>query len=160
MTVKSRLTMYAETQYGNVSKFEKACNLSNGYVNSMRTSVGEKALEKILEHNPKLNKIWLLMGEGQMFLNPKKTQIDDTTKENAVSIKKVLPEILGEIEEKIIMLQSYAEIHEYAIAEIQANGGDALEKLSLLRNEVRKVASRRFHELQTKLFCFLIFAHF
>ena len=164
MTVKSRLTMFAETQYGNVSKFEKACNLSNGYVNSMRNSVGGKALEKILEINPKLNKIWLLMGEGEMFYKEKRHT-------DAIKIvEKELPEILGDHEVRLIRLESFMEVAVPTMAELNIasevketviSEERVLNEITSLKVQMQEIAARHFVKLQGKLFSSLfLFAVF
>lgn len=49
------------------SEFERNCGLSNGYVNSMKNTIGTKGLEKILSRYPQVSKSWLIFGEGEMF---------------------------------------------------------------------------------------------
>ena len=93
MSVKERLILYAESQYSNVSKFEKACDLSNGYINSIVNSVGLKALNKILEVNPKLNKTWLIFGEGQMILEDRNKKIKPSLKAENQSAENKATEI-------------------------------------------------------------------
>lgn len=66
MNTKERLLEFIKAVDSFPSKFEEDCELSNGYINSIRKSIGEKALEKILNKYPELNKVWLLMGIGEM----------------------------------------------------------------------------------------------
>ena len=47
--------------------FERACGLSNGYVNNIKGNIGAKALESILRAYPTVNREWLLYGEGSMI---------------------------------------------------------------------------------------------
>lgn len=49
--------------------FEMKCGLSNGYVSSIRKGIGYKAIEQISDAFPNVNIIWLLTGEGEMYLN-------------------------------------------------------------------------------------------
>lgn len=67
MTVKERLTEFIKIQGLKVSEFEKRCCLSNGYVSSMRKSLGESKLNNVLKEFPQLNREWLLYGEGEML---------------------------------------------------------------------------------------------
>ena len=61
--VKNRLIEFIEKKGLNVSQFEKRVGISNGYVNNIRKSIGDEALNKILAEFPDLNKIWLLHGD-------------------------------------------------------------------------------------------------
>ena len=47
--------------------FELKCDLSNGYVTSMRKGFGRQKLENVLKAYPELNREWLLYGEGEML---------------------------------------------------------------------------------------------
>lgn len=47
--------------------FEIKCGLSNGYINSMRRSLGLEKLENILKAYPEINREWLISGEGPML---------------------------------------------------------------------------------------------
>ena len=50
--------------------FETKCDLSNGYVTSMRKGFGRQKLENVLKAYPELNREWLLYGEGEMLITP------------------------------------------------------------------------------------------
>lgn len=67
MGVKSRLYEYIKAKHLTVKGFEQSCNLSNGYVSSIKEGIGTKKLEIILERYPDLDRNWLLFGEGNMF---------------------------------------------------------------------------------------------
>jgi hypothetical protein len=67
MSVKERIKEYILYKNLNVSKFEKLVGLSNGYVNSIVSSISTKKLEEISRKFPDLNKNWLLFGEGKMI---------------------------------------------------------------------------------------------
>lgn len=66
-TVKERLIRFIK--FENISKknFEIKCGLSNGYIGSIRKSIGGDSLVKILTNFPDLNREWLLYGEGEML---------------------------------------------------------------------------------------------
>lgn len=49
------------------AEFERVCGLSNGYVNSIRNTIGAKGIAQILAQFPQVNKSWLVFGEGEMF---------------------------------------------------------------------------------------------
>lgn len=53
------------------AEFERVCGLSNGYVNSIRNTIGSKGIAQILAQFPQVNKSWLVFGEGEMFVDNK-----------------------------------------------------------------------------------------
>lgn len=66
-SVKERLILFIKEADLSVSKFERMCHLSNGYVNSIVNSISEKKIKCISEVFPNLNINWLLTGEGDMI---------------------------------------------------------------------------------------------
>ena len=66
-TVKDRLKDFIKYLGIGQSKFEKKCNLSNGYINNSKGNFGASKLEYILKLHPELNREWLLYGEGEML---------------------------------------------------------------------------------------------
>jgi len=73
MQIKERIKVFVDNQKISISQFEKNCNLSNGYVQSMRLGFGVTKLENVLKAYPNLSKEWLLYGNGEM-LNPIQVQ--------------------------------------------------------------------------------------
>lgn len=71
--VKGRLYSYIEHKGITVRDFERGASLSNGYVSSIRKSIGANSLDKILEQYTDINRDWLLYGEGEMLVEDKKT---------------------------------------------------------------------------------------
>lgn len=68
-TVKERLLLFLKHKHLSQAKFEKLCNLSNGYVNNMRKGFSVDKLQNVVSAFPELNREWLVYGEGDM-LNP------------------------------------------------------------------------------------------
>ena len=66
-SIKDRLKIYIKYLGIGQSKFEKQCNLSNGYINNSKGNFGASKLEYILKSYPELNREWLLYGEGEML---------------------------------------------------------------------------------------------
>lgn len=66
-TVKQRLTTFIESQGIKTARFESLCGLGNGYVNKLKGEPGSRKLDDILRVFPKLNRDWLLYGEGTML---------------------------------------------------------------------------------------------
>lgn len=67
-SVKQRLISFLDYKRIGQSQFEQKCKLSNGYVNNIRKSIKSETFDlKIAPNYPELNKIWLLMGKGEML---------------------------------------------------------------------------------------------
>lgn len=66
-TIKDRVILFLKAQNLPKARFEKACGLSNGYVNSMKDGFGVQKLEQVLNTYPQLSRTWLLTGEGEML---------------------------------------------------------------------------------------------
>lgn len=97
--MKERLIEFIGTLKIPVSQFEKKCGLSNGYVKNLRSTLGAKKMNDILNQYPQLNKVWLLTGEGEM-LN-QNMQIGDGTNiagdKNSVNESRTVEMFLKEI---------------------------------------------------------------
>ncbi len=65
-TVKDRIITFIQDEKLTVRGFEKRANLSNGAVSKMGNSPRMALVEKILTAFPKINRDWLLTGEGEM----------------------------------------------------------------------------------------------
>ena len=66
-TVKDRIKFFINYLGIGQSKFEKECNLSNGYINNLKGNIGTSKLEYILKAYPELNINWLVYGDGEML---------------------------------------------------------------------------------------------
>jgi len=66
-TSKERLRLFIKSTGITQAKFERACGLSNGYVNALKSSPTADAMKKILDAFPDLNLYWLILGEGGML---------------------------------------------------------------------------------------------
>lgn len=67
--VKSRTQKFVQYKGLTMKEFEQMCNLSTGYVTSMRKGYGPEKLNNVLRSFPDLNREWLLFGEGEMIKN-------------------------------------------------------------------------------------------
>lgn len=65
--VKNRLIEFIKYKGLATKAFEVRCNLSNGYVASIRSGLGADKLRNVLSEFPELNREWLLYGEGSML---------------------------------------------------------------------------------------------
>lgn len=69
-SVKDRTLLFVKAKKLTMKEFEKACNLSSGYVTSMRKGYGPEKLNNVLTAFPDLNREWLVYGEGEMLRSP------------------------------------------------------------------------------------------
>lgn len=67
MGVKERVFEFINSEKISIKQFEERCDLSNGYVSSMRKGFGSIKLDNVLREFPKINREWLLYGEGEML---------------------------------------------------------------------------------------------
>lgn len=70
MKLIHRLQLFLESAKITPYTMERTCGFSNGYIGKQligKGSVGSNALEKIHQHYPELNLIWLITGKGQML---------------------------------------------------------------------------------------------
>lgn len=68
--VKERILEFIKFKNITMKHFESQCDLSTGYVTSMRKGFGSKKLNNVLNAFPELNREWLLYGEGNMLKDP------------------------------------------------------------------------------------------
>lgn len=73
-TVKDRLLRFLQEEKISNSEFSRRMGLSPAYVGAMRKSMPEEKVSRLMELYPRLNRDWLLYGEGEMY------QKDDTDK--------------------------------------------------------------------------------
>lgn len=66
-TVKQRLVQFIKMMHLTQRGFEELCGMGNGYINSIRKSIGPEKMQSIIRAFPQLNREWLLYGEGEML---------------------------------------------------------------------------------------------
>lgn len=106
MDVKQRILDFIKYKGISIKRFEEMCQLSNGYISSMRKGFGSDKLNNVLNSFPDLNRDWLLYGEGEM-LKPSISQTsngDNNTQvsgnKNQVNSSSTLDRALDEISEQ------------------------------------------------------------
>ena len=115
-SVKDRLKIYIKYLGIGQSKFEKQCNLSNGYINNSKGNFGASKLEYILKLHPELNREWLLTGEGEMLKSPvQEARGDNNTQiagnSNNVNTSAEMQIALNEISEMRKLVQEQVRIN-------------------------------------------------
>ena len=76
MSVKERIKEYVKYKKMTIRYFEATIGVSNGYVSSMRNSIGVDKLEEISDLYPDLNISWLMTGKGPMLNDAVNQQIN------------------------------------------------------------------------------------
>lgn len=66
-SVKERLQQFLKNERISGSEFARKMNVSPTYLTSMRKSMPEEKVERLMEVFPQLNRDWLLYGEGEMY---------------------------------------------------------------------------------------------
>lgn len=69
METKERMMQLIAALGLSKAEFERVCGLSNGYVNSIRNTIGSKGVAQIIAQFPQVNKSWLVFGDGEMFID-------------------------------------------------------------------------------------------
>ena len=91
MSVKQRIQAFIEYKGITVKKFEELCDLSNGYVSSMRKGFGTDKLNNVLKIFPDLNREWLLYGEGEMLNSAKPNEQFAVSKTETATTVPLIP---------------------------------------------------------------------
>ncbi len=79
-TVKDRLLQFLKAERITKAEFARKMGVSEAYVSTMRKSLPEERVAKLIELYPKLNRDWLLYGEGEMYLPEEDNNPDDDRK--------------------------------------------------------------------------------
>lgn len=66
-SIRQCLTTYVKHKGIGQREFERAANLSNGYISNLKSSPSADKLANIFNNFPDLNQSWLLTGEGKML---------------------------------------------------------------------------------------------
>ncbi len=67
-TLKDRLLYFLKAEGINNSQFARLIGVSGAYLSSMRKSMPEEKIARLLQAFPRLNRDWLIYGEGEMLL--------------------------------------------------------------------------------------------
>lgn len=88
-TIKDRTIEFIKYKGISMKTFEDKCELSTGYVTSMRKGYGTGKLNNVLKAFPDLNREWLLYGEGEMLKSESCGGVNDEPGESEVSVEHV-----------------------------------------------------------------------
>lgn len=97
--LKIRLKTYLEAKEISLSDFGKNVGVSRAYVSALKKTIMPDKLLIIHEKYPDLNLVWLLLGVGEMYNDPKQNAaVNDS------EVKRLLQEN-AELKDKVIDLQ-------------------------------------------------------
>lgn len=88
-TIKDRTIEFIKYKGISMKTFEDKCELSTGYVTSMRKGYGTGKLNNVLKAFPDLNREWLLYGEGEMLKSESCGGVNEEQGESEVSVEHV-----------------------------------------------------------------------
>ncbi|MCH5228547.1 MAG: helix-turn-helix transcriptional regulator [Muribaculaceae bacterium] len=74
--VKERLQQFLKSERISASEFSRQMGLSPAYLASMRKSMPEEKIERLIQIYPQLNRDWLLYGEGEMYRDLGRKDVD------------------------------------------------------------------------------------
>lgn len=75
MKIIERIVIFIKHKNLSMRAFDISISVGNGYTSKQvkaNASVGSDVLEKIFEQYPELSPLWLVTGEGNMTIDPKK----------------------------------------------------------------------------------------
>lgn len=101
-TVKERLLQFLKAERISKAEFARRMGVSETYVSTMRKSLPEARVTKLVELFPALNRDWLLYGEGEMYRKEPSSGARESRKE-----KRFIP--LLPVEAYAGQLQAYSE---------------------------------------------------
>ncbi|MBQ9591767.1 MAG: hypothetical protein IJR32_02880 [Paludibacteraceae bacterium] len=103
--MKHRLLEFLEYKGLGKTQFEKACGLSNGYINSMKHYIGPKKLDQILAAFPELNRVWLESGVGSMIKGGNMSNSGNMHFPDIDQLKKENEQLKSQLKDKDIIIE-------------------------------------------------------
>lgn len=124
MTIKERVLEFISSKNIPVSEFERRCDLSNGYISSMRKGFGTGKLDNVLKEFTEINRDWLLYGDGEMLKNTPNREMVSDKKDDVRMSREVFDQIIRLTETVLSQqrtIETLAETNKKIAA--QADGG-------------------------------------
>lgn len=131
MELKDRIIFLAESKNLSISRFERMCNLSNGYVKGVKGNLSVTKLGNILRTFPDVNRDWLINGTGDMYNKVEQpssvtqygSNVNTNGDNNHIEQSALLDKALGEI----------SELRKALVAALQVNQRQAERLLDILQ---------------------------
>ncbi len=110
-----RLYEFMESRQLSAYAVERSCGIANGYLKKQKKgkgTIGSEILERVHQHYPELNLLWLLTGEGEMHAEA----ILPSAGEEEQQYRLAREEMITLLQEQVRLLQQHLADKEKIIA--------------------------------------------
>ncbi len=111
-SVKERLKEFIKAEGISEREFCRRVGVGSAYIQSIRKSIMPDTLQQITIQFPQLNPLWLLLGEGEMFIPETKPEAEATEIRPSEMLAKLLDEAKDEKARLLSIIESQQRIME------------------------------------------------
>lgn len=111
-SVKERLKEFIKAEGISEREFCRRVGVGSAYIQSIRKSIMPDTLQQITIQFPRLNPLWLLLGEGEMFIPETKPEAEATEIRPSEMLAKLLYEAKDEKARLLSIIESQQRIME------------------------------------------------
>lgn len=111
-SVKERLKEFIKAEGISEREFCRRVGVGSAYIQSIRKSIMPDTLQQITIQFPRLNPLWLLLGEGEMFIPETKPEAEATEIRPSEMLAKLLDEAKDEKARLLSIIESQQRIME------------------------------------------------
>lgn len=111
-SVKERLKEFIKAEGISEREFCRRVGVGSAYIQSIRKSIMPDTLQQITIQFPRLNPLWLLLGEGEMFIPETKPEAEATEIRPSEMLAKLLDEAKDEKAKLLSIIESQQRIME------------------------------------------------
>lgn len=112
VSVKERLKEFIKAEGISEREFCRRVGVGSAYIQSIRKSIMPDTLQQITIQFPRLNPLWLLLGEGEMFIPETKPEAEATEIRSSEMLAKLLDEAKDEKARLLSIIESQQRIME------------------------------------------------
>lgn len=112
VSVKERLKEFIKAEGISEREFCRRVGVGSAYIQSIRKSIMPDTLQQITIQFPRLNPLWLLLGEGEMFIPETKPEAEATEIRPSEMLAKLLDEAKDEKARLLSIIKSQQRIME------------------------------------------------
>lgn len=112
ISVKERLKEFIKAEGISEREFCRRVGVGSAYIQSIRKSIMPDTLQQITIQFPRLNPLWLLLGEGEMFIPETKPEAEATEIRPSEMLAKLLDEAKDEKARLLSIIESQQRIME------------------------------------------------
>lgn len=111
-SVKERLKEFIKAEGISEREFCRRVGVGSAYIQSIRKSIMPDTLQQITIQFPRLNPLWLLLGDGEMFIPETKPEAEATEIRPSEMLAKLLDEAKDEKARLLSIIESQQRIME------------------------------------------------